>query len=110
MTEENVEENRTSVVVRLHAQPKASKTEFAGLHGNRIKVRIQAPPVEGAANKSLTRFIARQAGVAPACVEMIRGATGRRKDITIDCGAAGANVAEVANRIRQAAFPGGKRH
>ena len=42
----------------IHAQPKASHTEFAGRHGDALKVRIAAQPAEGAANEELRRFLA----------------------------------------------------
>ena len=47
-----------------HLQPKASKNEFAGQHGERLKIRITAAPVDGKANAQLIRFIAQQFDVA----------------------------------------------
>ena len=52
------------VVLRLHIQPGAKKTEIAGLHGEALKIRLAAPPVDGKANACLVEFLARQLGVA----------------------------------------------
>ena len=81
--------------IRVHVQPKASRTEFTGLHGNRLKLRVQAKPVEGAANEAVRRFIAKTAAVAKSNVELIRGATSRDKDLRITC----PNPAETARMI-----------
>lgn len=47
------------VMISVHVQPRASRTEFAGIHGQALKVRVAAPPADGAANDALCRFIAR---------------------------------------------------
>jgi uncharacterized protein len=47
----------------VYIQPRASKTELAGMHGGHIKIRIAAPPVEGAANDALIEFVARRLGI-----------------------------------------------
>lgn len=89
------------LVVRLHVQPGASKSGFAGLHGDRIKVRVQARPVEGAANEALVKFVAMTCGVAKSSVELLRGATSRDKDLAVRCSGSAAETAERA--IREAA-------
>lgn len=65
----------------LHIQPGASKTEFAGLHGDALKLRVQAPPVEGAANQAVLNFIAKQCGLATRAIKLLRGDKSRRKTI-----------------------------
>jgi uncharacterized protein (TIGR00251 family) len=67
------------VSLRLHVQPGAKKTEIAGLHGDALKVRLAAPPVDGKANACLIEFIARQLGVAKSAVELLSGETSRSK-------------------------------
>ncbi|VTR22427.1 Uncharacterised ACR, YggU family COG1872 [Serratia fonticola] len=52
------------LVVRLYIQPKASRDQIIGLHGDEIKVAITAPPVDGQANAHLIKFIAKQFKVA----------------------------------------------
>ena len=46
------------LVLNLHIQPNATRTEFVGLHGEAIKIRLHAPPVDGKANQELCRFLA----------------------------------------------------
>ncbi len=67
----------------LHIQPGASKTELAGLHGDALKLRIQAPPVEGAANAAVLAFIAAHLGLAKREVKLLRGDTARRKTVWV---------------------------
>ena len=49
----------TGVTIRIHLQPRASKTELCGIHGNELKVRVTSPPVDDAANKLCIEFFAR---------------------------------------------------
>lgn len=79
------EKTKEGLLIRVHVQPKSSKTELAGLHGGRLKIRVQAKPVEGEANEAVRKFLAKVAGVAPSDVEMVRGATSREKDFLIRC-------------------------
>ena len=71
------------LILVCHLQPKASKSEFAGLHGDALKIRIQAPPVEGKANTELIKFLAKQFGVAKSDVEIISGELNRHKRVRI---------------------------
>jgi uncharacterized protein (TIGR00251 family) len=64
-------------------QPNAKKDEFVGEHDGALKIRIQAPPVEGAANQHLCRFLAKQFGVSKGRVRIEQGETGRRKRVRI---------------------------
>lgn len=72
-----------SLLLYCHLQPGASKSEFAGLHGERLKIRIKAPPVDGKANKALIRFIAEAFAVPAAGVEISSGAGSRQKTLII---------------------------
>ncbi|MCA6062390.1 DUF167 family protein [Thalassolituus marinus] len=71
------------LILVCHLQPKASKSEFAGLHGDALKIRIQAPPVEGKANTELIKFLAKQFGIAKSDVEIISGELNRHKRVRI---------------------------
>lgn len=71
------------LILVCHLQPKASKSEFAGLHGDALKVRIQAPPVEGKANAELVKFLAKQFGVSKSAVSIISGELNRHKRVRI---------------------------
>jgi uncharacterized protein (TIGR00251 family) len=70
--------------IHLHVVPRARVTEVAGRHGDAIRVRLAAPPVDGAANDELRRFLAERLGVARGSIAIVRGATGRRKTVTVD--------------------------
>lgn len=67
----------------VHVQPRAKKTEVAGVYGNALKVRVAAPPVEGAANRALVEFIARQLSVPQHAVEIVSGDTSRQKIVQV---------------------------
>ena len=74
---------RTTTTLDIHVQPRASQTEVVGWHGDAIKIRVTAPPVDGAANDALVLFLAEQLGVARSAVTVVGGATGRRKRVAI---------------------------
>jgi uncharacterized protein (TIGR00251 family) len=71
------------LVLRVHAQPRAAKDEIVGPHGDSLKIRITAPPVEGKANAHLIKFLAKAFGVAKSQVELLSGETGRAKRFRI---------------------------
>lgn len=67
----------------LHVQPGARATALAGRHGEAIKVRLAAPPVDGRANEALLAFVAERAGVAPRAVRLVRGLASRQKVVEV---------------------------
>jgi uncharacterized protein YggU (UPF0235/DUF167 family) len=69
------------------------------MHDGVVKIRINSPPVDNAANRALVEFVAQRLGLAKGRVRLISGATGRRKVLEID----GAGEAELS-----AAFPGAR--
>lgn len=71
------------VRLRLRIQPRASRTELAGLHGALLRIRLAAPPVDGAANEELVRFLARVLGVPTRAVEVTAGHASRQKTVTV---------------------------
>ncbi|MEK7355836.1 MAG: DUF167 domain-containing protein [Bdellovibrionota bacterium] len=74
-----VEATANGVRLIVHAQPGAKRTEFAGLHGEAVKIRVHAPPVEGKANEELIRFLADAFGLARSKVILVRGEKSRSK-------------------------------
>jgi uncharacterized protein len=64
--------------------PRASGTAVAGRHGNAVRIRIAAPPVDGAANEELVRFMAKRLGVSRGAVAIARGLSSRTKTVTIE--------------------------
>ena len=71
------------VTLRLHIQPGARKTEVAGLHGEALKIRLAAPPVDGKANACLIAFLAERFGVAKSAVSLLSGDTSRVKRVHV---------------------------
>lgn len=72
------------MILDLHVQPGASRTEFAGKHGDRIKVRLAAPPQDGKANTALIEFLAQYYGVPRRNVRITSGLKSRQKRVVID--------------------------
>lgn len=71
------------LTLTLHIQPGAKKTELAGLHGDALKIRLAAPPVDGKANEALLRFVAETLAVPKAAVCLKSGQTSRRKVLEV---------------------------
>ena len=72
------------MILELHVQPGAARSEFAGMHGERIKVRLAAPAHEGKANAALIEFLAGHYGVPRRNVRIAAGLKSRRKRVVID--------------------------
>ena len=64
-------------------QPRASKDEIVGIHDNRLKIRITAPPVDGKANQHLIGLASKWFGTPKGKVSIVRGETGRQKTLLI---------------------------
>lgn len=75
--------NGDVLTLTLHVQPGAKRTEVAGLHGEALKIRLAAPPVEGRANEALLKFIAESFGVPLRQVELKQGGQSRHKVVAI---------------------------
>jgi uncharacterized protein (TIGR00251 family) len=69
----------------------------AGLHGDAIKIRLKAPPVDGAANEELIRFVAHRLRIPRDAVQLAAGATGRRKRLRITGG--GSTAEAIRDRL-----------
>lgn len=84
-------ESGGALTFRVRVVPRASKTAIAGEHDGALKVRVAAPPVEGAANAELTRFLAKRLGVSAGSVEVVGGRASKTKVVK----AAGAQAADL---------------
>lgn len=71
------------MILDVHVQPRAAKDEIVGTHGDRLKIRIVAPPVDGKANRHLIGFLAEVFQVAKRDVVLLAGETGRDKRFRI---------------------------
>ena len=78
--------------IAIHAVPGARRTEAAGSHGEALRVRLAAPPVDGKANAALIKWAAREFGVGRSQVELLHGASGRHKLLAVSF----ASAAELA--------------
>lgn len=71
------------LVIEVRVQPRASRSELAGPFGDRLRVRLQAPPVDGRANAALVEFLAQAFGVPRGRVTIEHGLSGRDKRVRI---------------------------
>lgn len=71
------------ITLVLHVQPGAKQTTVAGLHGDALKIRLAAPPLEGRANEALLRFIADFFKVPLRNVELKQGGQSRHKRVEV---------------------------
>lgn len=78
-----VQDGQNGVVLTVHVQPKASRTEYIGVHGNALKIRVAAPPVDGAANDELVRFLAECCAVPARSISIHAGVRSRSKRVII---------------------------
>lgn len=83
------------VRLRVRVQPRASRSEIAGVHGDELRIRLQAPPVDGAANQALVRFLADALGAPRSAVEIVSGLASRSKTVVIR----GVAEADAARRL-----------
>ncbi|MGE0354463.1 MAG: DUF167 domain-containing protein [Gemmatimonadales bacterium] len=82
-------------LIRLLVQPRASRSEVVGLHGDAVRVRLAAPPVDGAANDALTRLLAATLAHARSRISVRAGHSSRRKTVLVE----GLEPGEVRERL-----------
>jgi hypothetical protein len=70
-------------LLKVHLVPKAGKNQIVGPYGNALKIKIAAPPIDGAANIELCRFIADKLGLPKSAVRLVHGTTSRQKTLHI---------------------------
>ena len=71
------------VCIGILVQPKASRARFGPIHGDRIKVAVTSPPVDGAANKAVVDLLSKTFGVAKRDIEVTSGQSSRRKTVRV---------------------------
>jgi len=74
---------RGGALLYVRVVPGAKKSQLAGEEGGRLKVRIQAPPVEGKANRELLRLLARELGLKKNRIALIAGERSRNKELLL---------------------------
>jgi uncharacterized protein (TIGR00251 family) len=76
-------EDSAGVTLHLRVVPRASRSEIAGIHDGALRIRIAAPPVDGAANRELVKFLAKKLKVPPAAVILVTGTNSKNKAVRI---------------------------
>lgn len=92
-----VEPYEDSVRFAVRVQPRAARSEIVGVHGDALKVRLAAAPVDGAANVALVELLAEALGVPRRCVRIVAGTTTRGKVVEVD----GTNVENIRRLARE---------
>jgi uncharacterized protein len=89
-------EDARGVTFHILVQPRASRARLGPLHGDRLKVAVTAPPVDGEANAAVIELVARALGVTRSSVEVTAGASSRRKTLRV----AGITLAQLAAAVQ----------
>jgi uncharacterized protein len=87
-----------AVRFEVHAKPRAKKSKVVGERGDAVEIALAAPPVDGAANDELVRFVGQVLGVPKRNVDLVRGETSREKLVAVT----GLTAAEVETRLKAA--------
>ena len=82
-------------LIRLRVVPNARRTEVVGEYGDAIKIKVQAPALEGKANEALRDFLAERLRVAPGSIDLVAGEKSRDKTVAIT----GLSAEEVRSRL-----------
>jgi hypothetical protein len=90
-----IHDHPSGVSFRIRVQPKSSRNEIVGAPGDALKLKVTAPPVEGAANKACIELLAKALGVPKSCLEITSGQASRSKTMYVRC------TPSAAPRIRQ---------
>ena len=72
-----------AITFDVQVVPRASRDRLGPVHGDRLKVQLTAPPVDGAANEALVELVAKSLGRRRGDVAIVRGQTGRKKTIRV---------------------------
>ena len=88
--------NEAGICLAVKLLPRAAKNEIGPELGNELKIKVTAPPVDGAANLALVHFLAETLGCPRSAVQIVRGQASRHKTVAI----AGIGVAEALARLK----------
>jgi uncharacterized protein (TIGR00251 family) len=83
----SIQSHPSGLLFKVHVQPRSSRDQVVGLHGDALKVKLIAPPVEGKANKACIELLAEALGVPKSSLAIISGQTGRLKRVLLVCSA-----------------------
>lgn len=94
-----LKEKEDELLIRIFVQPRASKNEMAGCRDGAFKIRLTAPPVDGAANKACSEFIGKYFGVPKSSVVIESGETSRTKQVCIRANRM--KISEIKNKLNE---------
>ena len=83
MTFPYIKKTEDGYLLSLRVEPRSSKSEIIGIHGERLKIKIKSPPVDGKANKEVIAFLADKLNVKKACISIVYGKSSRDKVVKI---------------------------
>ncbi len=96
MAENYLTTTEAGICLAVKLQPRGSKNEIGPSQGNEIKIKVTAPPVEGAANETLLRFLADTLDCPRSAVRLVRGQSSRHKTVAV----AGVSAAEARAKLK----------
>ena len=76
-------DTKNGVVINVLATPRAARNQIQGLHGDAIKIRLKAPPVDGKANEALVDFLSEILGIPQRQITLVAGQTNRQKRLSV---------------------------
>lgn len=76
-------QNDQGVAIKINVQPRASKNEITGMHGDSLKVRLTSPPVDGEANKACIQFFSKLFKIPKRDVSILQGHKSRNKTVLV---------------------------
>jgi uncharacterized protein (TIGR00251 family) len=92
----NISENNGSITFDVRVIPRSSKSEIVGEHDGALKVKLNSPPVDGAANDELVRLLSKQLAISRSAIEIVSGQTARTKRIRVT----GTNTATIIDVLK----------
>lgn len=78
-----VVKQQSDLLLNIYIQPKASRDQIVGVHGEELKIAITAPPIDGKANAHLTKFLSKAFKVPKGNIKILKGELGRHKQVRI---------------------------
>ena len=78
-----IKEHPEGILLAVFVQPRAARTQIAGVHGSALKIKLTAPPVDNAANKMCVQYLAKRLGLPKSALEIVSGHTSRSKQLLV---------------------------
>lgn len=76
-------QTKDCILIKVHIVPNSSKTQIVGTHGDRLKLKIKAPPVDGKANEEIVSFLSKTLNIKKNQIELMTGQTSKSKNLLI---------------------------